>query len=177
MLEKDIPRGKQRPQLPTCRQELYAYFRVVIYMGITIKPAVEDYWGPIEKGAAYKVGNYMLKNRFKQLERYIRCSSMPKDGFHSTFNRVDKLSEHLRVRCQQYQRPSPYLAVDETIQRFMGRAPEIVNIPTKPTPEGFKIWILANQGYVLNQLQHAKGDKKGLIDLDRSFLDKGFTKT
>jgi len=32
----------------------------------------------------------------------------------------------------------------------MGRAPEIVNIPSKPIPEGFKIWVLANEGYVLD---------------------------
>ena len=71
VLEKDVPLGKQRSWLPTCRQELYAYFGVVIYMGIMIEPAVEDYWGPIIKGAVYKVTNYMLKNRFEQLERYI----------------------------------------------------------------------------------------------------------
>ena len=40
-------------------------------MGITIELAVEDYWGPIIKGATYKVTNYMLRNQFKQLEHYI----------------------------------------------------------------------------------------------------------
>jgi len=69
--EKDTPRGKQRPWLPTCRQELYAYFGVMIYIGITIELAVEDYWGPMERGAAYKMGDYILKNRFEQLECYI----------------------------------------------------------------------------------------------------------
>lgn len=59
----------------------------------------------------------------------------------------------------------------------MGRVLEIVNIPSKPTPEGFKIWVLANQGYILDWLWHAKGDKKGPVDLDTSFLDKGFIKT
>ena len=63
--EKDIPRGKQRPWLPTYRQELYVYFGVIIYMGITIELVVEDYLGPIKKGAAYKVGDYMSKNRFE----------------------------------------------------------------------------------------------------------------
>ena len=43
VLEKDAPLGKQRSWLPTCRQELYVYFRVVIYIGITIELAVEDY--------------------------------------------------------------------------------------------------------------------------------------
>jgi len=59
----------------------------------------------------------------------------------------------------------------------MGRAPEIVNIPSKPTPEGFKIWILANEGYVLDFMWHAKGDKKGPVDLDQSFIKEGFSKT
>ena len=59
----------------------------------------------------------------------------------------------------------------------MGRAPEIINIPSKPTPEGFKIWVLANQGYVLDWLWHAKGDNKGPVDLNKSFLKEGFSKT
>src|ERR1700722_2520757 len=60
----------------------------------------------------------------------------------------------------------------------MGRAPEIVNIPSKPTPEGFKIWVLANEGYVLDWLWHAKGNKKGPVDLDTTFTEKeGFSKT
>ena len=58
----------------------------------------------------------------------------------------------------------------------MGRAPEIVNIPSKPTPEGFKIWILANKGYILDFIQHAKGNKKGPVNLDESFINKGFLK-
>ncbi|KAF2802624.1 pea pathogenicity protein, partial [Mytilinidion resinicola] len=79
---------------------------------------------------------------------------MPQDGFHSIFERIDELSKYLRVRSRMYWTPGPHLAVDETIQRFMGRASEIVNIPSKPTPEGFKIWVLANQGYVLDWLWH-----------------------
>jgi hypothetical protein len=74
--------------------------------------------------------------------------------------------------------PGAHLAVDETIERFMGRAPEIVNIPSKPTPEGFKIWVLANGGYILDWLWHARGDKAGPVDLDETFTEEeGFSKT
>ena len=60
----------------------------------------------------------------------------------------------------------------------MGYAPEIVNIPSKPTSEGFKIWILANAGYILDFIWHAKGEKKGPVDLDTSFIKgEGFLKT
>ena len=41
----------------------------------------------------------------------------------------------------------------------MGYIPEIVNIPSKPTPEGFKIQVLVNGGYILDFIWHAKYDK------------------
>ena len=59
----------------------------------------------------------------------------------------------------------------------MGRALEIINILLKPILEDFKIQVLANQDYILNQLEHTKGDKKGPVDLNKSFLNKGFIKT
>jgi len=71
MLKEEAPECRVRLWFPTCRQELYAYFGAVIHMGIMIEPAVEDYWGLIEKGAAYKVTKYILKTRFEQFERYI----------------------------------------------------------------------------------------------------------
>ncbi|KAF1950990.1 pea pathogenicity protein, partial [Byssothecium circinans] len=49
-----------------------------------------------------------------------------------------------------------HLCVDEAIARFTGRASEIVIIKTKPTPEGYKVWVLAGDGVVLNWLFHAK---------------------
>ena len=59
----------------------------------------------------------------------------------------------------------------------IGYIPKIINIPSKPTLEGFKIWILTNKGYILDFIWHAKGDKKGLVNLDKFFINKGFSKT
>lgn len=52
-----------------------------------------------------------------------------------------------------------------------------MNIPHKPTPEGFKIWAVAAAGYLLGWLFHAKGDKRGPVEIDPVWLDKGFTPT
>ena len=52
-----------------------------------------------------------------------------------------------------------------------------VNILSKLTLEGFKVWVIVNQGYILDWLQYVKGDKKGPIDLDEYWTkDKGFFK-
>ena len=50
----------------------------------------------------------------------------------------------------------------------MGCAKETLTIPTKPEPIGFKIWVLANAGYVLDWMYHAKGSGKdeGSQDLE-----------
>jgi Transposase IS4 len=41
------------------------------------------------------------------------------------------------------------------------QVPDIVNIPTKPTPIGHKIWVLSDSGYVLDSLWHVRGNNKG----------------
>jgi hypothetical protein len=57
----------------------------------------------------------------------------------------------------------------------MGRASKIVNIPLKPTPKGFKIWVLANKSYILDWIYYAKGNK-GPINLDSYFIEvEGFS--
>jgi Transposase IS4 len=133
---------------------LYAYFGVLIYIGITIESAIKDYWGNLDSaGAGHIVKNYIGLVRFQQLNRYFRCTEpWPKEDStpRTTFNRVNDLSKHLRLSCRKLYTPGTYLVVNETIQRFIGRSSEIVNIPLKLTPEGFKIWVLANEGYILN---------------------------
>ena len=146
----------EHPRLwqPTCRQELYAYFGVLIHMGITIESSIEDYWKDLNThGTEHIVKKYMGAVRFQQLDQHFRASPPwpPSDQApKTTFTRVDELAEHIRLTCRKLYNPGTHLAVDETIQRFMGRAREIVNIPSKPTPEGFKIWVLGNEGYILD---------------------------
>lgn len=136
-------------------------------MGIYPSTQVEDFWnsdplkGPIHQSVTSHIG----PNRWQQIERFFHISK-PNTGPQSPFDKLEPLSEHLRRACKQYWKTGTYLAVIETIQRFMGRSKETVNIPSKPEPEGFKIWVLANAGYVLDWLWHAKGKNAGPWDLD-----------
>jgi hypothetical protein len=57
---------------PTCKQELYAYFAVLIYMGITIESAIKDYWKDLNThGTEHIVKKYIGINRFQQLNRHF----------------------------------------------------------------------------------------------------------
>ncbi|KAF1973241.1 hypothetical protein BU23DRAFT_435364, partial [Bimuria novae-zelandiae CBS 107.79] len=73
-----------------------------------------------------------------------------------------------------------HLYVNEAIARFTGRATKSVIIKTKPTPKGYKIWCLANNGVILNWLFHAKGIGKGpvnLLELPTNAATPAFTPT
>jgi hypothetical protein len=108
-----------RPWKPTYWQELYAYFGVLIHMGITIESSIKDYWGDLEPaGASHVVKNYISLVRFQQLDRYFRCTDpWPKEDStpRTIFDRVNDLSEYLRLSCRKLYNPGTHLAVDETI--------------------------------------------------------------
>jgi Transposase IS4 len=178
--EKQL-KHRARPWKPTYRAELYAYLGILIHMGLHGEPMIEGYWKSLDPyGAEHKVKNVMGRERFEQLDRYFRVTKPWPDSENkgkSTFDRVKDLAEHLRLTCRRLYSPGTHLAVDETIERFLGRAFETVTIPTKPTPKGFKIWVLANEGYVLDWMWHARGNTQGPVDLDSSFLNEGFSKT
>ena len=55
------------------------------------------------------------------------------------------------------------MAVDEHIARFQGRSHETTTIPSKPEPIGYKIWVIAQDGYFLQWVQHTKGAGKGYV--------------
>ena len=65
------------------------------------------------------------------------------------------------------------------MQLFTGRAKEITTIPCKRHSVGYKIWILADHGYVLLFKFHAKGTGKddGPFNLDPQWQKKGFSAT
>jgi len=176
--DKDFPRRWK----PTSRQELYAYLAVLIHIGLHIESSIKDYWHKdFSHGTMHILRNYISANRWQQLNRYFyytKPRSKDDEAFQNTFKRIKELSKELRLASIKYYKPGIHLTVNKTIERFTGRAPKIINIPTKPTPEGFKIWLLGNQGYVLNWMFHAKGNNKGPVDLDKFWTEEeGFSKT
>ena len=156
-------------------------------MGIHIEPHINDYWntqaknGPIHQSVRTAMG----QDRWRQIHRYFHVwdptlsqARQPNDRVRP-HGKVDPLSKLLLSSFQRYWKPGTNVAVDECIEGFTGRANDTVNIPTKPTPIGFKIWVLADRGYVFDLLWHVKGDKKdqGPQGLRSIWEEKGFSKT
>lgn len=67
------------------------------------------------------------------------------------------MSTHLLTQVKQFWNPGSDLAVDECMARFTGRSNDILTIKSKPISTGFKIWAIAQQGYILHWIWHQKG--------------------
>ena len=162
-------------------EEMYGYFGILLWAGTFKYREMDLLWNTQEdKGPLSPlVGKAMGRNRWYQIDKYIHVIMPPKEEApkRTPFQKVDQLSSELKANFAKYYTPGTHVAVDECIKRFKGRSPAIVNIPSKPDPTGFKVWVLAFHGYVLNWLWHHKGEKHGPVDLDQKWLDEGFTKT
>jgi hypothetical protein len=83
--------------------------------------------------------------RWQQINRYFHVFDIQTTAEHLNkpkirpFNKIDTISATLRQRWKHYYSPGRDLAINECMQRFTDRVSEIVNIPGKPTPIGFKI--------------------------------------
>jgi hypothetical protein len=79
--------------------------------------------------------------------------------------------------------PGNKVVIDESIVRFQGRANEKTTIPNKPTPTGFKVWVLAQEGFFYAWNWHKPGQQFGPIgvktpgELGGSINGKGGNKT
>lgn len=121
-------------------------------MGLHPEYEVSEYWNTDPESAPIYdlVRRNMSLIRWQQLDRLLHTSK-PNPGVKETpFQKIEPLNEELRIDVKKYWNPTTHPAVDVAMQRFQGRAKEIVNIPSKPTPQGFKIWLLANAGYIID---------------------------
>lgn len=177
----------QKPWKPVTADEILTYLGIEIYMGIHTEPHLDYYWNTREeRGPLHSpVRKAMGCDRWKQINRYFHVW----DPTSHQFERPDgKVRPHEKVcylgallisSFQRYWKLGTHVAIDECIEGFTGRSSDTVNIPTKPTPIGFKIWVLADQGYVSDLLWHVKGDGKdqGPQGLSKTWEEKGFSKT
>jgi hypothetical protein len=95
----------------------------------------------------------MSFNTFQEIYRAFRPYD-PRGSYDGSFDRILEWSEAIQAASLRYWTPGTNIAIDECMQHFEGRTLEKVVIPTKPTPEGFKIWAVAEAGDFLSWLPH-----------------------
>ena len=141
---------------PTDSYELLAFIGVHIYMGIDSLPQRRMYWQADTRHPT--VAAVLSRDRFESITRYLRVSpteagASPRNPF--SFVRAFIASLNHSFPC--HWNPGRHIALDESMVSFRGRSDIKQFVPGKPHPHGYKIWVLANDNYMLQfQLYEGK---------------------
>jgi Transposase IS4 len=141
---------------PTDSYELLAFIGVHVFMGIDSLPERRMYWQSYTRHQT--VAAVLSRDRFESITRYLRVSP-PEEGAapRNPFTFVRAFIVSLNRSFPRHWKPGRHIALDESMVSFRGRSDIKQFVPGKPHPHGYKIWVLANENYVLQfQLYQGK---------------------
>ena len=76
-------------------------------------------------------------------------SEDPSDAeIQSWWSKLEPMLSSFRTACQQCLIPGTEVAIYEIMVRFYGRSSDTCKMPNKPIKQGYKIFALADNGYV-----------------------------
>jgi hypothetical protein len=141
---------------PTDSYELLAFIGVHIFMGIDSLPQRRMYWQADTRHQT--VAAVLSRDRFESLTRYLRVSPPEAAAaLRNPFSFVRAFIDSLNHSFPRHWNPGRHLALDESMVSFRGRSDIKQFVPGKPHPHGYKIWVLANENYMLQfQLYEGK---------------------
>ena len=69
---------------------------------------------------------------------------------------LEPVATHIRTTCKKLLHLGTHIAIDEAMIAYSGRTKHTIKIKNKPISEGYKVWVLAEAGYVWTWLWHSK---------------------
>jgi hypothetical protein len=159
--------SRQLDWKPTTTAEIYLWLGYLVYMGIHRETRYSDYWKAPQAGQqlpVHPIAKFMPKDRFLQLQRRIRiCPNSPDSTLPKPYSYLEEWSQHIQEVSTLLYQIGTDITVDECIQGFTGRSRQTTTVPNKPTPTGFKIWVLGQRGYFLRWLWHIPDSAYGPV--------------
>jgi Transposase IS4 len=131
-------------------EELRVFVGALIYMGIHKEPQIKDYWNTnIHLGPLHTIASHISLRRFEQIKRFLHISDAEEDirqGRDSSpewWHKLEPLASALQHSFMRLYAPSSTVSVDELMVRCCGRSKHTYKMPSKPIPQGYKIYGIA----------------------------------
>jgi hypothetical protein len=140
----------------TTPAEIWRYIGCLVYMGMHIEREHTLYWSD-----SHRLGRFIGLKRYEQLHRYFHLRDEavhPQKSHEGWFWRIEPIGTMIRQACKAMWSVGSHLAIDEAMIAFTGRTDHTIKIKNKPISQGFKIWVLAEKGYVWSWLWHSGED-------------------
>ncbi|KJZ79241.1 hypothetical protein HIM_01392 [Hirsutella minnesotensis 3608] len=146
--------------------EVFLWVATLIYIGSHKEIRVRDHWKTSTADSmvpTHPILQYMSFDRFFLLQRHIRISDSNSIscGLPAPFAQVNEWAEHIQQSSLALCQLGTCLAVDECMVGYTGRSKQTVTVKNKPTPTGFKVWVVAQAGYFVRWLWHQPSNALG----------------
>ena len=146
---------------------------------------------PIQLGRPiHALSKYITLNRYENRHRYLHilppeskpqsqeCLDLDIENDIHWWSKLEPMLSTFRTACQSCLIPGTEVAIDEIMVRFYGRSSDTCKMPNKPIKQGYKIFALADNGYIwhfqLSSRQHRIVELHKIDDLHQ--LDLWFFK-
>ncbi|KAM5528426.1 hypothetical protein FOXYSP1_18907 [Fusarium oxysporum f. sp. phaseoli] len=110
----------------------------------------------------HSVIKFMPLWRFEIISRYIRTFDHTlldlrnEEDLPKAFQAAEPWSDLIQKVSAQLYLPGNNVTVDECMVPFTGRSKDTTLVKNKPTPVGFKVWVIAQNGLFIRWLWHVK---------------------
>ncbi|VDI04490.1 Hypothetical predicted protein [Mytilus galloprovincialis] len=162
------PQGRGNNWNPVSKQELSAFFGLLLAMGIVRKPSYASYWENGNKNALTYTPNFpqiMSRNRFQEILRFLHCNDNAlavergQAGYDPLHKVANIIEEFFNRTFEENYRLSQNVCIDERMIGFKGRHFLKQYIANKKAHRwGVKAWVLAESGSgYTHQLELYKG--------------------
>jgi hypothetical protein len=138
----------------TSPAEIKVFLGILIYMGVHRSPRIDYYFrNDPENGLSHLPRLYMTRTRFEQLKRFLHISHPESDelraaGSKDWWHKLEPLASCFHEAAQKFYTPGSHLSVDEIMVQCFGRTLHTYKMPNKPIKQGYKIFALAEHGYI-----------------------------
>ncbi|KAI8687201.1 Piggybac transposable element-derived protein 4 [Fusarium sp. Ph1] len=153
--------------------EVYVWLGVLIYMGLHKEKTIKSHWStpkPGEQRPLHSIIRFMPYWKFQILHRHLRPFDYTKidetGPLPKVFQACDEWSNHIQAASAEIFIPGSHLAIDECMVRFTGRSNETTVVKGKPIPRGFRIWVVAQQGFFIHWFWHITGAQYGAVGVE-----------
>lgn len=134
-------------------------------MGLYHEPQIESYWHtahPLKP--LHPICNHMSLSHFEQIKHYLHIlppmsgplnhKPTPKEEVREGqleskwWHKLDPMISQFQSASEQYYIPGSKIAIDKVMIKTYGQSLHTFKMPNKPIPQGFKIYALADHGYI-----------------------------
>lgn len=141
--------SKTPPLLPVCRDELRAWFGMVVLIGLMPHPHLREYWSRQPHTAQPHLrmlffGDIMSYQRFVDIKENLHAANNLADDGSDKLFKIRRLMELLRRNFKKFFRLGTNTALDEGLIPWKGVNPFRRKIPKPGGSTGFKVYILAD---------------------------------